>query len=188
MLDAAAIKFRENGISGVGVNAIALAADVTSGAIYSQFTSKDALFGAVVGEAMERLIAGLVRFRAEGNDDWFIGFVEYYLSAEHLANVGGGCGFPSLSLDVGRSEDATRAEYAKALERAVTVVTHDKDKRSSVLFLLSSLLGAVTILRATKDEALRQTLLNEVLALARSAGLTSSEPPTLPTSKSFGKK
>ncbi len=185
MLNAAAIKFREKGSSGVGVNAIASAADVTSGAIYSQFASKDALFGVVVGEAMERLVAGLERFKAEGSDDWLIALVEYYLSAEHVANVGGGCGFPSLSVDVGRSDDATRAEYADALQRAVAVVTRDQDKRSSALLVLSSLLGAVTLSRATGDDALRQAMLKEVLALASNSDLIPCEPPSLLTSKPF---
>ncbi|NJO32900.1 MAG: helix-turn-helix transcriptional regulator [Rhodospirillales bacterium] len=48
VLTAAAVKFREDGFSGVGVNAIAASAQVTSGAIYSHFGSKDALFSEVV--------------------------------------------------------------------------------------------------------------------------------------------
>jgi TetR/AcrR family transcriptional repressor of nem operon len=158
VLRAAAVKFREDGLSGVGVNAIAASAQVTSGAIYSHFGSKGALFSEVAESGMRRLIAGLERFKAGGDTDWLLDFIRYYLSAEHVGNVGGGCGLPTLSADVTRIDQDTKAIYRAGLLKAAAVISDDTGKQASAVLLLSSLMGAVIISRATGDDELRQEL------------------------------
>lgn len=167
VLDAAAVKFREDGYAAVGVNAIAAAAKVTSGAIYSQFESKDALFGDVVEEGMQRLIAGLETFKAQGDDGWLQQFVDFYLGADHVRNAGTGCGLPALSVDVSRSDDEARAVYTEHLLKAARVVSADDRHRPQALLLLSALLGAVVVSRATGDDGLRRELLGAVADLAK---------------------
>ena len=48
MLDAASMSFRSNGYAGIGVDGIAKAAGVTSGAFYAHFGSKDKAFKSVL--------------------------------------------------------------------------------------------------------------------------------------------
>jgi TetR/AcrR family transcriptional regulator, transcriptional repressor for nem operon len=169
VLGAAAVKFRENGFTGVGINAIAATAEVTSGAIYSQFASKDALFNEVVEAGMRRLIAGLERFKAEGGEDWVLTFIRYYLGAEHVGNVGGGCGLPTLSGDVTRSDQEAKAVYRARLLEAAAVIADKPDQKASAVLLLSSLLGAVILARASGDDDLRQGLSDALCQQAKAS-------------------
>ena len=51
---AAARLFRERGLEGVGIDAVAAEAGLTHGAIYSHFASKDELAAAAIAQAMEQ--------------------------------------------------------------------------------------------------------------------------------------
>ena len=55
VLDAARAVFSEAGIEGASIREIAKKAGYTPGAIYSYFDSKEAIYGALLGESLERL-------------------------------------------------------------------------------------------------------------------------------------
>src|SRR5580692_121845 len=77
--------FREKGFDKVAIAEIAAAADLTHGAFYTHFASKEALCGEVIGR-----LAGRGADATEAADDWR-SYVEAYLSAKHVRNRGGGC-------------------------------------------------------------------------------------------------
>ena len=55
VLDAARAVFEEHGIEGASIREIAKRAGYTPGAIYSYFDSKEAIYGELLGESLERL-------------------------------------------------------------------------------------------------------------------------------------
>jgi AcrR family transcriptional regulator len=55
VLDAARAVFEEHGIEGVSIREIAKRAGYTPGAIYSYFESKEAIYGALLAESLDRL-------------------------------------------------------------------------------------------------------------------------------------
>jgi AcrR family transcriptional regulator len=55
VLDAARAVFEEHGIEGASIREIAKRAGYTPGAIYSYFESKEAIYGALLGQSLERL-------------------------------------------------------------------------------------------------------------------------------------
>src|SRR6476646_7446205 len=57
LLDAAAIVFTRNGFHGSTLDEVASTAGFTKGAVYSNFTSKDDLFLALLDDRMERQFA-----------------------------------------------------------------------------------------------------------------------------------
>ena len=63
LLDAARTVFAEAGIEGASVREIAKKAGYTPGAIYSYFESKEAIYGALLGESLERLNATVAQAR-----------------------------------------------------------------------------------------------------------------------------
>lgn len=63
LLDAARAVFAEAGIEGASVREIAKKAGYTPGAIYSYFESKEAIYGALLGESLERLNATVAQAR-----------------------------------------------------------------------------------------------------------------------------
>ena len=168
ILDAAARTFRERGAAGAGVDAVASSASVTSGAIYRQFRSKNDLFAAVVGEGMDRLVAGLSTMRDTHGSQWREHLVKHYVGASHVASAGSGCILPSLAIDVGRGDEDCRTAFDDGLERAVGVLAApgqgEELSRDRALLLLASMLGSVILARATGDEDIRQALERALLA------------------------
>ncbi len=55
VLDAARSVFEEHGLEGASIREIARRAGYTPGAIYSYFDSKEAIYGALLGESLDRL-------------------------------------------------------------------------------------------------------------------------------------
>src|SRR6266478_1536617 len=89
---AASRLFRERGIEGTGVDAISTAADLTHGAVYSQFGSKEA----ITVEALRLALAGsrriwLRRLDKLGRKTALSAIVQGYLSAVHRDEPGTGC-------------------------------------------------------------------------------------------------
>lgn len=168
LIDAAGRVFRENGEAGSGVDAVATAAGVTSGAVYRQFGSKDDLFETVVADGMDRLVDFLAASRNKGGDAWIRDVIDFYVGKKHVGDPGGGCLLPTLSLDVSREGAGSRDAYNEGLARALAVITGDRAAsdmtETRAAHLLASLLGAVILSRATGNDALRQDLQKALLA------------------------
>lgn len=122
VLDAAGRAFRVHGYAGVGVDALARAAGVTSGAFYGHFRSKADAFGAAALDGLRRLRAGVERARARCGDGWLEALAGFYLGAEHRRDTAGGCALPSLSADVARADEATRGAPDAAREAEADAV------------------------------------------------------------------
>lgn len=65
VLDAARAVFEEHGIEGASMREIAKRAGYTPGAIYSYFDSKEAIYGALLGESLDRLNAAVGSAQSE---------------------------------------------------------------------------------------------------------------------------
>ena len=170
VLDAAGRAFRQRGFGGVGVDGLAKAAGVTSGAIYGHFRSKSGTFRAAAIAGLDRLRLAVETFRAGYGAGWVNAFAAYYLGKAHREDVAGGCALPSLSADVGREANETRADYQRELLRvAETVAAGDglNGDRRTAWPLLAQLAGGVLLARAVEDEALAQEIADSVLAAVR---------------------
>ncbi len=168
LIDAAGRVFRENGEAGGGVDAVAAAAGVTSGAVYRQFGAKEALFETVIADGMDRLASFLAAARDKDGDAWIRDVIDYYVGPSHVGDAGGGCLLPTLSLDISRGDDGARDAYNDGLARAIAVLTDDRTgpgmAEPRAAHLLASLLGAVILARATGDDGLRDDLRKALLA------------------------
>lgn len=65
VLDAARAVFLEHGLEGASMREIARQAGYTPGAIYSYFDSKEAIYGALLGESLDRLHAAVAAAQPE---------------------------------------------------------------------------------------------------------------------------
>lgn len=66
VLDAARAVFGELGLEGASIREIARRAGYTPGAIYSYFDSKEAIYGALLAESLDRLHAAVAQARPRG--------------------------------------------------------------------------------------------------------------------------
>lgn len=116
ILRGAAALFRERGYDGVTLDQVMNAANLTRGAFYAHFRSKDDLFAQVVRH--ERPLLRMLRKRSGSGADalWrqLLGIFEGYLRPENLAAVYRGCTVASLTGDTARSSDAVKKAYQAA--------------------------------------------------------------------------
>ncbi|MEQ9348103.1 MAG: TetR/AcrR family transcriptional regulator [Thalassospira sp.] len=122
ILDAASRGFRANGFAGVGVDGIAKAANATSGAFYAHFGSKDGAFRAALDLGLDEVIDGVPRFQRDYGDGWTDAFIDYYLGRAHRDDVACGCAMTSLSPEIARADDETRALYDRKMQTIASLI------------------------------------------------------------------
>ncbi len=157
MIAAAGRGFRRKGFGGIGVDGLAKEAEVTSGAFYGHFPSKDTAFKEVVAAGIEELRAGVEQFQSVHGGKWLVPFVDFYLGEKRTCELGQSCAMQSLSPEVMRADDETRAVYQEGMLRVVEQVAMGldgssiADRRKRAWTLLSVLSGGVTLARAVHD-------------------------------------
>lgn len=149
---AAAKAFKHKGVAGVGIASLMKEAGLTHGGFYAHFRDKEALVTESVSFAVDeshRLLSALLE--REGIE----GLLNMYLSKEHRDRPARGCPLPSLSAEVGRSSQSTRAAFASEsralfgiLENAVSGTA--EERRETAAFVFASMAGAVALARACR--------------------------------------
>ncbi len=161
--------FRRQGYSGLGVDGLAKEAGVTSGAFYVHFPSKADAFKAAVVQGLRDLRAGVDYVRAAAGRAWQFAFVEFYLTQRRTCDIEESCAAQSLSGDVERADDETRAAYTRELRQIFETMSSPGNdaERAQAIALLSLVVGGVTLARATNDAALSDEIAAAIRAAAR---------------------
>lgn len=164
IVEAAGRGFRRNGYGGIGVDGLAKAAGVTSGAFYVHFESKGAAFRDAVVHGMEDLKAGVLHFQQEHGHAWWPEFVRFYLGAKRSCDLSESCSLQSLSPEVARSDHESRAAFEAGFsDVAATILAGPKSPGlphdlASACAALASLVGAVTLARAVGSESMAEQI------------------------------
>ena len=162
---------KESGFHAVGVDALAASAQVTSGALYSNFANKESVLEEVVAAQLGIEFAPLAdlepaeRRRALGE------VLHLYLSEQHRDDPGHGCVMPALSADVARAGDTVREAYQDRITKVVAAFTPamhgtSEEKQQQAWTLLASIVGAITIARALPSGDQAHAILDAVLTTA----------------------
>ncbi len=158
ILDEAARLFRERGLAGVGVDALAAAAGLTHGSLYSQFGSKERL----AGEAMLHALAGSAT-RAEQAAD-LKAYAESYLSTRHRDAPGNGCVLATLAAEAARQDGPVRQSVTAGVRRMASRIGallsgRRKADEEAALGVAATLVGAMVLARAVDDPGLSERIL-----------------------------
>ncbi|MEA3274459.1 MAG: TetR/AcrR family transcriptional regulator [Pseudomonadota bacterium] len=187
MLEAAGRSFRRYGYSGIGVDGLAKAAGVTSGAFYSHFGSKDAAFDAALAAGLDEVIEAVPKFQSEHGADWVEAFAQYYLGKPHRSDLACGCAMATLTPEVIRSGPEVHAAFEKKMTLIADLVAHglaggsDEDRRARAWAMLGVLIGGLTVARAMKSGKAADEVAEAVQAAAiKAAGRTRSKGPDRP--------
>lgn len=176
ILDAASQSFRSSGYAGTGVDGIAKAAGVTSGAFYAHFGSKDGAFEAALASGMDEVIESIPNFQQEFGSDWIAAFADYYLGEAHRKDLARGCAMTTLSPEVARADPDLHRAYESKMNRIVGLIADGLDGDSEELrharawATLSTLIGGLTLTRAVANPEIA----NGIAAAARTAAVAAS--------------
>jgi AcrR family transcriptional regulator len=171
--------FRARGFAGIGVDGLAKAAKLTSGAFYKHFSSKVEAFREIVAAGMRRVLARVryvqaARPGANEQEEWIDDFISIYMSQAHRAAVAEGCALPSLTVDVSRSDPETREIYQSGLFDAARAMTEcpplagTDDGLDRALAILALVAGGTSMARALHDPVMADRVAEAVRRAASS--------------------
>ncbi|WP_405910076.1 MULTISPECIES: TetR/AcrR family transcriptional regulator [unclassified Streptomyces] len=168
---AAGRTLKESGFHGVGVDGLAASAQVTSGALYSNFANKEAVLEEVVATQLGVEFADLADLEPSERRCVLGEKLRLYLSDLHREDAGHGCVMPSLSADVARAGDSVRAAYRRRMVDVIAILAPamrgtPEEQVQLAWALLASIVGAVTIARALPSGDQAQAVLDAVLESA----------------------
>jgi TetR/AcrR family transcriptional repressor of nem operon len=165
--------FRKRGYGGIGVDGLAKEAEVTSGALYGHFPSKEAAFKEAVVAGIDELRQGIEALRAEHGAKWVEAFVDFYLGHKRVCELGESCALQSLTPEVQRADSATKSAFEAEMSLVARAVADGLSGASATgrlqraWALLAVLSGGVTLARAVND----QTVANGIAAAIRKAAV-----------------
>lgn len=162
---------KENGFHGVGVDGLAASAQVTSGALYSNFANKEAVLEEVVATQLGIEFAGLADKEPAERRRLLGEVLRVYLSDLHREDPGHGCVMPSLSADVARAGDSVREAYRRRMVDVIATLAPampgtQEEQEQRAWTIVASIVGAVTIARALPSGDQAEAILDAVLTTA----------------------
>jgi len=143
-----------SGFNGVGVDGLAAAAGMTSGAFYSNFASKEEMLEAVVEAGIAE---SLHSWDGDGTKaerrKLLKQFLAEYLSLEHVTEPEDGCVVPTLSADVARAGKSAHDSYERQVSlfaaRVASVLDGSRyDREQRAWSIVALMVGAVSVSRA----------------------------------------
>jgi TetR/AcrR family transcriptional repressor of nem operon len=162
---------KESGFHAVGVDALAASAQVTSGALYSNFANKEAVLEEVVATQLGIEFAALAGQEPAERRRMLGEILRLYLSNQHVDDPAHGCVMPALSADVARAGEPVREAYRRRMIDVIATLTPampgtQDEQEQQAWTLLASIVGAITIARALPPGPQAQALLDTVLTSA----------------------
>lgn len=158
LLDAAASHAKAHGFAASGVDSLAAAAGLTSGALYKHFGGKAQLLAELVRSELQRMQQRYDTLDAD--DSAAVARMQAgYLSLQHARQPGQGCLLPPLAAEVARADDDTRQAFQQGLS-----AVHDSFQRlagssDAAWALMAMNVGAVLMAAALPDDRLARELL-----------------------------
>ncbi len=159
LLRAGTRSLKANGFDGIGVDGLAAAAGVTSGAFYSNFPNKTAILEAVIDAGLgEPLLTDTDSMtRAEGRAH-LIAFLPEYIGTDHSLDSAEGCVMPALSADVSRAEPAVKNTYERKMTALIDRIAglldgEQSDRRRRAWSIVALMVGSLVISRGMPEDS-----------------------------------
>lgn len=146
---------QERGISGSGINAIMAQIGLTTGALYSHFSSKDQLIAEVISTRIEVLKQTIWMVRDNQRipqEKKLTKWTDAYLSKEHIDSIGSGCVVSALLSDLQKCSKEIQESFLKKIQEFYEELRSiypnpEKTSIQQVMILFAFLVGALNLLR-----------------------------------------
>ncbi len=163
IVDVASKCFRRDGVSAAGIAGIMAEADLTNGAFYPHFESKEALVREALASALANQQHSLDEDQRKGRD--LEGAIRRYLNRAHLENPAVGCPSAALLPEIARQALPTRQAYEEGLRRYVSTLatllpdaeSATSGRRATAIFGL--MVGTLQLARAVPDAVQAEQIL-----------------------------
>jgi len=163
---------KQSGFAGTGLDALAAAANLTSGAFYAQFRSKAELLDAIIRHDMT-----IMRNTFDGHSPARMRkAMTRYLSLQHAENPAQGCSIPALGAEIARADATTRESFETHMLQLQAVFAELLGNDQQAWVMLSQAIGAQVIARAMASTEARENLLDAVLQDALAQMPSAFEP------------
>jgi AcrR family transcriptional regulator len=158
------------GFNASGVDRLAKAAGVTSGAVYKHFDGKDEL----LAEILEAELAATQQKFAIAD---LARAIDRYVSMAHVEHPEAGCPLPALASEIARASAGTRRRYETAMLAIVDTLAErladgglgagpQYNDRARAWSIIATCVGAVTVARGLASAETRTELLDAARATA----------------------
>ncbi|RJQ77723.1 TetR family transcriptional regulator [Pseudonocardiaceae bacterium YIM PH 21723] len=170
VVDAASRLFRERGVQGVGLSDVMAAVGLTPGGFYKRFGSKQDLAAEATTRAfaLANAVIEQVSARHPGRPDEALReLVAAYLSAESRDCPAEGCAATALAAEAARepADGQVRAAYVEGIGgfiESLTGFTGAEATRADRITIMCTLVGALSLARATAGDPLSDEILRAV--------------------------
>jgi TetR/AcrR family transcriptional regulator, transcriptional repressor for nem operon len=165
IVQAAAAKFRQNGIGGTGLSDLMAAAGLTHGGFYRHFDSKDQIVAEACAAAAESAMAKF--FSTKSPQSGLKARVSKYLSPAHRDDPSAGCPLAALGSEMARADETIRAAATQSFLELVDIIAAEFGKtrpdvaKRRALVAASTMIGALTMSRIVTDSQLSAGILRE---------------------------
>jgi AcrR family transcriptional regulator len=159
LLQAAARTLKTSGFNGVGVDGMAAAAGVTSGAFYSNFPNKTAMLEAVINAGLgEPFLSDTDSMTPAEGRARLIAFLQEYISTDHSLDPAEGCVMPALSADVARAQPAVKDAYQRKMIALIDRISElldgeQSDRRRRAWSIVALMVGSIVIARGMPERS-----------------------------------
>jgi len=168
IVEAASAEFRRNGVDGTGLSDLMAAAGLTHGGFYKHFESKEQVVEEAFTAATESMVGAMKRISsASPGERGLHAMIAEYLSIKHRDDVAGGCPFAALGSEVARGGGAVHEATTTGFLKVVDTIAGQLEGMSSAaakkeaMFMLSTMIGAMTMARVVADPDLSATILRQ---------------------------
>ena len=169
ILEVAAGAIRKHGVEGVSLSAIMAGADLTNGAFYAHFKSKDDLIAKAVTFMFDhryaRLLASVETNTLDAKEA-LATFIDRYLSMRHCEAPEAGCPIPPLAAEVPHMTKEARVRFAAGVSRLVNGLAALLDQagvadpKAHASSTVAELVGALGLARTAEDPVAAKAMLS----------------------------
>ncbi len=170
MLNAVVPALKTHGVN-VPVDRLMSSAGLTSGALYSHFKNKEDLCNRAISVALDQLVAWWRQALEKHGENGLQVIVDDYLNEAHLVGVADGCPLAALGSDMAKASATAKRAFETRTQVLLGLIADNlafgtpTARRVRAQYILSTMLGAVTLARTMHDPI----AINDLLAHVRSS-------------------
>ena len=164
LIEAGAALAKKEGFSNTGMDALMAASGMTTGAFYSQFTSKSEFLQEIISQELSKTLA---IFEGKTPEE-MLKVLAWYLSPNHVQQPEQGCPIPALGAEVGRASENTKQQFEVLMVKIHAVLVPLVESEAAAWAILCQAVGGVMIARAMASVEKRDEVLSSVLEQAQS--------------------